>query len=290
MIKGNIIITVIILAILFNACDKIINVQIPGGNNQLVVNATFCPDSIISLKLSKSQNVLDQTKIAYINNANIYIYTNYVILDTLKNIGNGLYVCNQKPLANKPYTIKVEAPGFGIVQATDTIPELVKIQKVDTSIVNNGPKQLLNCTISFTDPINIANYYLLRILSADIANPKNMQQQKYTCYDPMITNSPEYDTLAGGNIMSFDDSQMNGKKHSILVSMSYPKNKIVFFQLWSISQALCNYIISIAANRASIPSGGLFNFNAPNQVTSNIIGGLGIIAAYSISNDSLMIK
>ncbi len=287
MKRGNIIFVVIITAVLSNACDKIINVQIPGGEKLLVVNATFCPDSIISASLSKSQNILDGSKIAYINNANIYVYNEYELIDTLRNSGNGIFVGHLKPFAEQQYSMKIIVPGYALLQAIDTIPNIVSIQQIDTSAVINGTSEILNCSINFTDPANEANYYLLRILSAYIANPKNIQAQKYTCYDPMITQSGDvYDTLAGGNIIGFDDSQINGRPHSLSVSMSYPKNKIVYFQLWSISRAFYKYCYTISDNRQN--SYGLFS--SPVQVIGNINGGLGIMAAYVISTDSIVFK
>jgi hypothetical protein len=282
MTKRNIIILTIITSIFFSSCDKIINVDVPGGENQLVVNATLCPDSIISATICKSKNVLDKNKTEYLNSENIVVYENNILVDTLKCKGNGLYLGNVKPLINKTYTLKVA----GIITATDSVPEPVKIEKVDTTNVINGKSQLLNCAVNFTDPANNVNFYILRILFADVKKPKNTQLQKYTCYDPMIMSQDITDSLAGGNILSFDDSQFNGKSHSILVSMLYPKNKIIYFQLWSISRAFYKYCYTIASNRVNNTSW----LSTKIQVISNVKGGLGILAAYSISTDSIVVK
>lgn len=286
MLKKYIIIVTIVIAIFFISCTETSNIDIPVGETQLVVNATLCPDSAISLILSKSKNVLNKTDIEYINNADIYVYESDVLVDTLKNKGNGVYIGNLKPSINIAYTIKVKTISDGVAEGSDSIPEKVKIQKIDTFVADNQTSQLLNCTISFSDPINTKNFYLFRILSADKANPKNIQVQNYTCYDQVIMGGNVPDTLAGGNIGFFDNTQFNGKIHSIMVSMLYPKNKIVYFQLWSISQAFYNYCSSIANNRYNNSS----LFTEETQVISNIKGGLGIIAAYSISTDSIVVK
>ena len=280
MLKKNIVIFQIVIAIFLFSCVKTANIDIKGGENQIVVNATLCPDSAISLVLSKSKNVLDITDIEYVNSSNIYVYENNILVDTLKNKGNGKYIGNLKPIVNVAYTIKVKTISDQIAEGTDSIPELVKIQKIDTSKVFSSKSQL-NCIINFTDPINRDNYYLIKILSADKTNPQNVKTQDYICYDSNIIGS-----LNGGNITIFNDSQFNGKAHSVVVSMPYSKNKKVYFQLWSISHTFYNYCTSLINNRAN--NGSLFA--EQTQVISNVKGGLGIIGAYSLSKDSIDVE
>jgi len=287
--KNNILIKTILfftIILLCFSCIKDLNSDISGGDNLLVVNATLCPDSAISLVVSKSKNVLDETKTEYINNALIYVYESNKLIDTLRNKGNGLYLSSLKPSTNKPYSIKVKAINNDELEATDTIPERVNILNIDTFVVNNKLSRLLNCAINIADPINKSNFYLLKILSSNKTGFKNIQAQKYTCYDPMIMNVDVIDSLAGGNIIFFNDSKFNGETHSVLISMLYPKNRIVYVQLWSISQAFYNYCFSIASNRAN--NSGLFS--EKTQVRSNIKGGLGIMGSYSISTDSISIE
>ena len=281
MIKRYILFFTILNYVVILSCTKTVNIQIPGEDNQLVINATLCPDSITSLVLSRSKNVLNSEDIEYINNAIALVYEFNTLVDTLKNRGNGLYTGNLKPSINKTYTIKIITANNEVAEGTDSIPEIVKIQKIDTVVVNKPTSQILNCTVSFTDNFDRKNYYLLRVLSTDRANAGKLQSQNYICYDP----SDVIDTLAGGNVNIFDDDQFNGKTHALLISMVYPKSKKVYFQLLSISQSFYNYCFSIVKNREYNSS--LF-YEKP-QVKTNIKGGLGIIGAYSISTDSIVV-
>jgi hypothetical protein len=280
------IITFITIFLLFFSCVKDLNINISGGDNQYVVNATLCPDSAISLVLSKSKNILDETKNEFINNAIIYIYESNILIDTLKNSSNGLYLSNIKPSIGKPYTIKVEAGNAVLIEAADSIPERIAIQNIDTFVVNTNKSRLLNCALNISDPLEMSNYYLIKVFSSDKASSNDKHIQKLTCYDPMIMNVDVIDTLAGGSIIFFNDSKFNGKTHSVLISMVYPVNKIVYFQLWSISHSFFNYCHSIASNRTNNSS----LFNEKTQIKSNIKGGLGIMGAYCISTDSISIN
>jgi len=286
MLNRYIIIVTIINTMLLISCEENLDTNISGGENELVVNATLCPDSTISLTLSKSKNILDETDIEYINEANIYVYEYKVLVDTLNSKENGLYIGNIKPSISKAYTIKVETRDAGIAEATDSIPETVLITKIDTSVVINTSSKLLNCAITITDPANRENFYLLKVLSADELNPKNIQKQDFTCLDAIIMDSDVEGILDGGNIIYFNDAQINGKTHSLVVSMIFPQNKIVYFQLWSISKALYNYCFSVEFNRAN--NAALFSERM--QINSNIRGGLGIMGTYSITTDSIVVK
>jgi hypothetical protein len=281
MLKRNIFFAINVAVILTVSCTKTLNIDIPGGDNQLVINATLCPDSAISLTLSKSKNVLDVSNIEYLNEANILVYENNLLVDTLVDKGNGLYRGNLKPSINRTYTIKVKTINYGSAECSDSVPEKVKIQKIDTALLNNPLSRLLNCTISFEDPADKENYYILKVFSADRTDPKNLQKQKYTCY-----NISDYiGSMDGGNITFFSDIPFNGKIYSILVSMLYPNNKILYFQLWSINQALYNYSSSIAVNRYSNSD----IFDEKTKVQSNIKGGLGILGAYCIATDTIVV-
>jgi len=118
-------------------------------------------------------------------------------------------------------------------------------------------------------------------MSAERTNPGKIEAQNFACYDPSVLGGDVVDTLAGG-IVFFNDTHFNGQIHSTLISMPYPQGKIVYFQLWSISRSLYNYCYSIANNRGNNSS----LFNEKTKVTSNIEGGFGIMAAYSISSYS----
>jgi hypothetical protein len=282
MLKRIIQIVTIVTTFFLISCTKILNTDIPGGDDQIVVNVTLCPDSAISLILCKSKNVLDSTSVEYINSAGIFVYENNTLTDTLKDKGNGLYLGSLKPSIKRAYTIKVKTTSGINAECTDSIPEMVKIQKIDTAVINNPYSQLLSCTISIEDPTDRENYYILKILSAEITDSKNIHDQKYTCY-----NMSDYIyNLDGGNITFFSDNPFNGKTYTLLVSMLYPKNKIVYFQLWSINKALYDYCYSIVYSRLN--SADFFSENT--KIVSNIKGGLGIMGAYTIYTDSISVE
>ncbi len=255
------------------SCDKEIDTNISGGNDEYVVNATLCSDSIVSMVVYNTSNILDNSQPLFVNSVSALLYEGRSIIDTFIYNGSGRYLCKIKPVSNKPYSLKIKINGHSIT-STDTIPKKVRIQSVDTFLVGNK----LFCSVNITDPINTDNYYLFTMNSAQKYSPEKFIKQEFTCNDPMITNADVVDSLDGGNIIFFRDTQFKGKSHALFISLPYQKEKVLNFQLWSISHAFYNYCHSIVINRQFKSS----LFNEKVKVQSNIIGGKGIFAAYSV--------
>ncbi len=281
-------------------------IDIPDTGRKIVINSLLTSDSLIGANITTSAYVFQDTSVnnslSEITNAKAVIYENNTFLDSLSynysykyhsSAGYLLYNYSSKLFYPKPgyqYKIKVDAFGKPEVTAITTIPNIVKIVRVDTSrVIISNPWYESNVDmifdIVFNDPANEQNYYLIFM-------PTNGQVQ-----DPAIE---EY--LYSGSILAgfaFSDKTFNGKPHvSRLIingkDIGYPfwdyggtytpVKKVLYFKLYSITEDYFKYIQSLNLYYT--------NYNnplaEPTQVFSNIQEGYGIFEGAGVSCDSIV--
>lgn len=134
-IKNTIYYTVAIVFLC--ACEpKDVYYDIPEASNILVVNCFFNPDSIWKASISKLGNILaldSNNSSLYVSNAQVVLYEENIFIDTLKFFGNGQYISNKglRPECNKRYKIQVTCNGFkDIVSDFEELPKPVIIDSI----------------------------------------------------------------------------------------------------------------------------------------------------------------
>ena len=200
-----------------------------------------------------------------------------------------------------------KAPGLPDATAITTIPNMVRIESVDTmrvvvpktDIIPSGIQMLFN--IEFDDPANEANYYMLFVdrrpnLQGD--GPNSIGKMGFECQDPIVEEkiSDNFKVMA----IAFTDRIINGKKHRLAVYfdiqfLGYPywddrdnsnhiTIKTFYFRLYSITSEFFEYIHTL----------NLYNKNYGNPLAdpvitySNITGGYGIFSGAAVSSDSIV--
>ncbi len=104
--------SVLLGSILLSACETIVEIDIPREAPRLVANAFINPDSLISVRVSRSKFVLDNAPLKPIENATAQIFENGQLRESLEHTGQGLYVSSFKPQVGSEYTLQVAAQGF----------------------------------------------------------------------------------------------------------------------------------------------------------------------------------
>jgi hypothetical protein len=261
-------------------------------------------------------NALDHSVI--IKNAQVYISENNLdtfVLQLIPNPGLDTFFWNYKskmeyPLSGHTYKIIVKAPGKPTVTATTTIPNVVNIQRVDTSrIILNNVEYLqsnieIACDISFTDPPNEKNYYLLYVYlrhdSIISVSNGSCGSINFICNDPIVEENINNGSEKFG--IAFSDKSINGKQYRLRVILSgndigqpfwnndipiLPTHKAtLYFRLYSITEDYFKYIhtLNLFLENYNNPLG------IPTQVYSNVTGGYGIFAGAAVSSDSIVFK
>ncbi len=311
------------IIIIVDSCQKE-KIIIPYSQSKIVINSLLTTDSLVNITISKSLLVTDTTLVNdFINNAKVYFYKNNVLIDSLTNqfrdgswnIGYLLYNPSNYwsnkiyPQSGNEYEIYVKVPGMPDALSKTTIPDLVKIESIDTSRIKftdttqfisgdsiiKQPEVNLLCKINFTDPLNEKNYYLIFVYEF----PEYWTFPfPFTCNDPIVEEKiSRGDALEG---IAFSDKSINGKKYSISITLSgnqigppfsggFPSfenihKTTLYFRLYSINEEYFKFIqtYNLFLANENNPLG------VPTQVYSNVQTGYGIFSGASVSSYSIV--
>ncbi len=115
------------LATFLFSCSKEIDFKYSKIEKKLVLNGLICPDSLISVHLSRTNSILND-EILVIENATVSLYCNGRFAEILDYDKNGIYQSKKVyPQPDSIYTITAEAEGYPTISATDTVPRKTRI-------------------------------------------------------------------------------------------------------------------------------------------------------------------
>lgn len=110
------------LMIIFAACVKPVELDIPEFEPTPVVNCFFNVNEPFNVHISKTKSKFD-TLMCNVENAWVGIYTHDTLLINLEHTEQGWYTMEGiLPKVGVLYTLKVEIPDFKTITATDSIP------------------------------------------------------------------------------------------------------------------------------------------------------------------------
>jgi len=291
----------------FNACQKDITIQIPTSDPKIVVNGLVYPDSNITVQVSRSLSVNDNSDYSVIKDATVSLLENDVAVATLSyDNTDEQYHSTYHSKAGKTYTLKAIASGSPDVTATATVPSIIDapllsvVKKSETKANGPGNSYTVNSmevTFQLNEAPSDKDYYLIRVLVNDsITNDFIM----YACMkssDNILKQSNDFST--GDNCYGtfyLTDALINGASHSFTLSFETnsffsggpggpggpgggPKTdaKKYYLSIAHVTKDYYNYIksLEIYQQNAGNP------FSEPTQVTSNITNGYGIFGGAS---------
>jgi hypothetical protein len=301
---------------LFSSCQKE-NVKIPDTGRKLVINGLITTDSLINVRILKSyyfKSEINWDSYSEFDGSEVTLYKNNIFLDSLyfsKHVSANdeiYYKSNYLsklfyPLSGSEYKIIVKKEGYPDATATTIIPDLVKIEKIDTSRTIVAPgfghDYLLNCKIEFADPGFQSNYYLINVIKFDsLSGVKSYMS--FDCNDPVVeeelgSNEMISEVLKFG--YAFSDKLIDGKKYSLNISFNgryyyydpynpVPRNSYVYYiRLYSITEEYFKFIQTLNLFNATYDD----PLTEPVSVYSNVSGGYGIFSGAAVSTDSIIL-
>lgn len=121
-------------AIIFPACETIIEFDGDETIPLLVVNSFCTPDSVITVNVSKSKFFLEENySFEFVNNADVYLWINGEQKEKLSHAGNGNYISTYKPTTGDLIKITAKSAEFSEVEGLVEIPQTVNILSIDTT-------------------------------------------------------------------------------------------------------------------------------------------------------------
>jgi hypothetical protein len=151
--------TIIIFAISFTSCQKVIDLDLDTSSPQIVIEGVIYDHSgPFTVKISKSVSLDDGTNaFPAITGAMVVIGDNIGNSDTLKESSPGFYITSTlQGVPGRTYNLTVIAEGQ-IYIASSTMPYAVAISSISIENSNFGnEKQII---VKFKDPADTTNYY-----------------------------------------------------------------------------------------------------------------------------------
>lgn len=260
--------SVLAMLLLSRGCETVVEVDIPEHTPVLVANSFFTPETDWQVQLYLSRDILDNDPYEQIAGATVQIFEGETVVASLSEIYPGLYGLNQgpRPQAGHTYILRASAPGLEAIEATDSIPTAVPIERVELSF----EATIENITVHFSDPPDVKNYYQIGIL-----------QEQYGYTFPVYFETDDLIFESQGGIDEeeafFDDSLISGQDYGLKLRI-YPQEPIdeLYVLLLSLSESYYKYVES-TKDLDDNP------FVEPMRAFTNIDGGFGIFAGYSIS-------
>ena len=286
-------------ALTLSNCTKEIEFDAQDIAPRIVVNSLFTNDSIWAAHISRSVGVLETTSYTTIDDANVNIFdANANLVTTLTHQGNGLYTSptGLTPQANQSYTIEASASGYESVNASNSIPSAVPIYQLDTvTSTNSDGETILEATITFQDPPNISNYYMLEVyVTGTWIN--EWEQDTIEIREPLQISCDDInvETVNRFNFGGFEntylylmlkDQNFDGENYALtftVINYAEVKDMDLFgeIRLVNTSEEYFNYLKSFNMYQRTINN----PFATPVQVYSNVNNGMGIFAGGTLTS------
>ena len=306
------IISIILVAVVSSGCQD--SMEIPDTGRKIVINGLITNDSLINVRIGTSAYILDfasgtteqqqdlkgaQVIInQYGHSIDSLFHTHVDFYDSWNVFIPGNY--RSRKLAAKEgneYLITVNAPGLPESTAHTKIPDIVNIERIDTTHVILPPGEFvslntgLSCKVRFTDPLNITNYYLLTVNKVPAAN-SFYNNIEINSKDPVIEETLHSRVIEG---IAFSDKVINGQTYTLSIiirdeAIAYIQtaqdnegNFLLNFRLYSIPEEYFTYIKTLNQYEKNIGN----PLADPVMMFSNVTGGFGMFAGAAVSSVSI---
>jgi len=273
------------LIILCFSCEKYIDMEIPDKGRKIVANCFLSDTGNVTITLHKSRFILDNSNFDIITGADILLYEDGILVNTLTEDSPGIYISNGYiPISGKNYSIKV-SKGTDEVTASTILPSPVPFVFVDTSRIQSEYYEYLRIKIRITDPPGVENYYMI-----GFEMPPKDSELEYSYVYPLnfVTDEPFIESYTDGYGL-FSDVLFRGQSQVMSFDFDtynfFNDTNTVYIKLRSISKDMYMYLLTLEAQR----NASFSPFAEPVMVYNNILEGYGIFAGYTTYTDSIHI-
>ena len=283
--------------ILVAACQKELKIDIPDSEARLVLNGMLVQDSVISINVSKSQSVLNESDtLDYIENADVEVFENGSSLGKLQHSSLGWYkLLNSSVKAGTEYRFVVSISGRNIVESTTEVPFSESTITTSTTLSNNqwGDKEYL-LNIKINDKANSVNYYSfetrLRFWSSytdsdtgELLTDDFLAESYFYSEDPAIISSRNISEIAISD--NFFDGRSYNFTGQFRVHYYGPDSMRIYTDFKEISKSYYLYLSSLSLYYDAQEN----PLAEPVQIYTNVKGGLGLVASSTLKIDSITV-
>lgn len=281
-----------LVLMLNTGCEQMVDIDGRSHESRLVVTSRFTAGAPWQVDVSRSVGAFDATDAFQnpssltVSDASVTMYTRGEMLGQLKFVDSlEQYVTNDfLPEPNTPYTIRVKAPEFDVVQATDQSPTLPPVQ-LDGEIVDNR-KRALHLTID--DSIITNDYYEIKLRKTIYyaEDTISFTSEFETTSTPIVTsmNRGIQDiNKYKGKVATFDDRIFNGSRHTfdIYAFTTVSDNREVMEEKYTVTvSVLSQSLYEFVRSKRLIEQSEENPFVEPVNIDGNVRGGYGIFGGF----------
>lgn len=291
------------LLLALSACEQIIEPDLPEHTPRLVLQAFFTPDSTWVAFVGRSAGILESQpeRERAVAEATVELLVGDRVIDELEFFQEErVYVWEKGALqAGESYSLRVSAPGFATIQATDAIPRPVPTAIASYRINTSSRSESrisgdFSIKLEIQDPPGETNYYQLRFFRSGyrLGDEESFftVEESFSTQDPSISADNDVDDLIEGLITApfFKDTLFDGQTHAIELSGDYDTREHMRFhiQVLYVSKTYYEYLKSARLHQSTQDN----PFAEPVGVYSNVENGYGIFAGYSSQTFELVLE
>ncbi len=289
--------SIIISTLLFASCEKVLDIDLPEGENKLVLNGFLMPDSTIKVYVGRSRNILENTvaESFQISDANVKLYKNDEFVSEMTFIGEGYYEFAEKPEPDAIYKISAQHKDFintATAECSMLKPTEITKFEITEETVDEAGWQYTNrkLKITFTDNPDERNFYMVALQNlteyemydenGNIYYESYLENISYFySEDPVFESDIWKQTFEGETLhgAAFSDRYIPGSSYSLEIDGGFlynPRNLVTAY-IYSIDEDFYRYILSYQNNSYTSDN----PFAEPVSVYSNITDGIGLLTA-----------
>ncbi len=306
---------------IFTSCEKEIDFDRETSESQLVLNSFITPDSTIAANISESQFFLNNDYLfKAVENAEVSIYCNGILKETMQHSLNGKYISATKPEVGDIVKLVVKVPEKDEITGETTIYPKANVVKLDSIVIWTGAKPIIETVntvdnglpktetivvgkyrfrtiryiLTFEDAANMKNYYRLVVSQTSTFNGKKKVNYDYTLDDIVSGNTK--DLLPGipaineskNQFHVFTDELINGKTYPL--SFTIRDTASIYLPEYQRPlpkktveidlQSVCNNFYLFLKTRSDQQTANQL-FSEPIQIFNNVTGGIGLVGSYT---------
>ncbi|MBO9154601.1 DUF4249 domain-containing protein [Chitinophaga sp. GCM10012297] len=275
----------IIFCLIFSACERTVELDIPYEGDKLVVNGFIQPDSVVYLRVTRSQPP-GGSEFPEVRSARVELKAGAEILPLQWQVigGKGYFVSAKPAKPGVEYNISVSAAGLDTVTARDTLPRKPLLAEPFAQAGGNRVKFVMK-------DIPGADYYRFRLFKgAKNGNGETTPvERRLYRFDPSYNNSFT-DMLTENYLEStlIADDRFDGRELTIVMQTKDVniKDDILLLEVTGLTSNSWLYLKTLEVQ--TLNEGNILI--DPSKVYTNVVKGYGILGGVNAARLEVTVK
>jgi len=294
MMKTKFHILILVSFIVLGSCEQFIEVELPGQEPRMVLNALLEPTDTLKVFLTKSRGVLEggnffDEGFDLVEGANVYLKDQEGQIFPFGYISRGrpweieafYYLANHNLVEGNSYEIFAEKEGFPTISSMQEIPKKVNIKSIE--MINLGPDEsygghnLFEVILKFEDPVG-RNFFEISGeifgIGYYINEGDTFPFYTYSPLNPKPVNPIYQKDFLMRNVLLFNDGLLYGPESEIVFKTNFPRDVDVEVRINFSHVSESYYMYYNSADLQQYNRGDFLS--QPVLVYNNISNGMGI--------------